>query len=207
MPEREPFNPLGRVALADSVVQRLIAQAAEPLPPARFLGAGIYAIYYHGHEPMYRTISKGDPAQPIYVGKAVPAGGRIGGFDLTSAVGTALFSRLGEHGQSVAAAGFPPEDFESRHLVVDDIWIPLAEQLMITKYRPLWNRVVSGFGNHHPGRNRTGGARSLWDELHPGRPWATSQPPAMKDVTQIRELIRMHFEGKDVTDQVGEPES
>jgi hypothetical protein len=64
------------------------------------------------------------------------------------------------------------EDFRCRYLVVDDIWIPLGESLLIETFNPLWNRVMDGFGNHDPGKGRYNQARSAWDVVHPGRQWA-----------------------------------
>jgi len=40
----EPFNPLSRIALAESVVAHLEARPTSPLPSQAFVGAGIYAI-------------------------------------------------------------------------------------------------------------------------------------------------------------------
>jgi len=57
-------------------------------------------------------------------------------------------------------------------LVVDDIWIPLGESLLIEKTRPLWNIVLDGFGNHDPGSGRYNQQQSAWDIIHPGRKWA-----------------------------------
>lgn len=59
-----------------------------------------------------------------------------------------------------------------RYLVVDDIWIPLGESLLIEKLQPLWNITLDGFGNHDPGGGRYKQQRSPWDVMHPGRDWA-----------------------------------
>jgi len=52
------------------------------------------------------------------------------------------------------------------------VFIPLGESLLISHYRPLWNAVVDGFGNHPPGSGRSTGKKPMWDVLHPGRSWA-----------------------------------
>lgn len=143
-----------------------------------FQGAGIYAIYYSGAFPAYQPIAAENrerhfPKWPIYVGKAIPPGGRRGSFSLSATTTTALFNRLREHAESVAAASnLRTEDFLCRFLVVQDLWIPLAEGLLISHFAPLWNRLVDGFGNHDPGAGRYNGLRPRWDVLHPGRPWA-----------------------------------
>jgi len=63
-------------------------------------------------------------------------------------------------------------DFFCRYLVVAPVWIPLGEELLIRWFSPLWNTVVTGFGNNDPGSRRYTQQRSLWDVLHPGRLWA-----------------------------------
>ncbi len=63
-------------------------------------------------------------------------------------------------------------DFTCRYLAVDDIWMPLAETLLIEKFQPVWHIAVDGFGNHDPGKGRHDQKRSAWDTLHPGRDWA-----------------------------------
>ncbi len=189
----EPFNPLDRLALAESVVNRLISRQPGVLPPEiPFLGAGVYAIYYAGAGDLYEAIAGFNT--PIYVGKAVPRGGRIGGFNLAAAAGQVLWNRLREHSETILAAeNLDLAEFRCRYLVVEDIWIPLAEQLMISRYRPVWNHVVGGFGNHHVGTTRFGQARPLWDELHPGRGWAVQMQPAELTYEQIVARVRAHF--------------
>jgi hypothetical protein len=203
----EPFNPLNRLALAESVVNHLMSQAPGPMPPEHaFVGAGVYAIYYVGETEPYEEIAREDAETPIYVGKAIPPGGRIGGFDLGAGAGPVLYNRVRQHARSLEQVGLPLEDFRCRHLVVEDIWVPLAEQLMISRYRPLWNHVVFGFGNHDPGSTRYNQARPLWDELHPGRPWAAKMQPAERTPDEISELIAAHLAGEDVSEELGEPE-
>jgi hypothetical protein len=63
--------------------------------------------------------------------------------------------------------------FACRFLAVDDIWIPLGENLLIEMFQPLWNSVLDGFGNHDPGAGRYNGMRPPWHVVHPGIPWAT----------------------------------
>ena len=56
--------------------------------------------------------------------------------------------------------------------MVDEVFIPLGESLLISHHKPLWNAVVDGFGNHAPGSGRAEGKKPMWDVIHPGRPWA-----------------------------------
>ncbi|WP_218119560.1 Eco29kI family restriction endonuclease [Roseospirillum parvum] len=68
---------------------------------------------------------------------------------------------------------------------MDDIWIPLGESLLISRFVPLWNKWVDGFGNHDPGGGRYNQERSRWDVLHPGRPWATKCKERKEALAQI----------------------
>ena len=172
--EPRAFNPLERKHLGASVADALLAGPALPLVDLpRFKGAGIYAIYYTGAFAPYRLIASSNQESafrlPIYVGKAVPAGARQGGG--TGEVGADLHKRLREHAKSVVAAtNLEADAFFCRFLVVEDIWIPLGESLLIAKFAPLWNSLITGFGNHSLGAGREGAStRSLWDQLHPGR--------------------------------------
>lgn len=171
-----PFNPLERKHLGASVADALLATAAQPLGSVLpFTGAGIYAIYYVGDLACYKPLSDankgGRLALPIYVGKAIPKGARTGGG--AGEVGKDLNKRLREHADSVnAVENLRLDDFFCRFLVVEDIWIPLGESLLIAKFAPVWNSIITGFGNHNPGIGRHAGARPLWDQLHPGRSWA-----------------------------------
>ena len=175
-----PFNPLDTKNLAIAVTKALLEKRARQLGGlSQFRGAGIYAIYYFGPFPAYRLIAeenreRGRPKWPIYVGKAIPPGGRKGVFNLAATDTTALFNRLREHAESVAATdSLRIGDFSCRFLVVQDLWIPLAEGLLISHFAPVWNRLVDGFGNHDPGAGRYNGLRPRWDVLHPGRAWAS----------------------------------
>jgi hypothetical protein len=173
-----PYNPLDKKHLGESVAGMLLAREIQPLPPAEpFIGAGLYAIYYTGAFEAYRPIATRNAAgayqQPIYVGKAVPAGARKGGYGLGEDPGRVLYNRLREHAESIEQAkNIDLKDFACRYLVADDIWIPLGEALLIQRFRPLWNHHLDGFGNHDPGAGRYQGRRSAWDVLHAGRPWA-----------------------------------
>lgn len=175
MDKQENYNPLEKKHIGESVVKAMLDQAATPLESiSSFDGAGIYAIYYMGAFPAYTELTKANKAgkfeRPIYVGKAVPQGARKG---INVQVGQELFKRLREHAESIKqTSNLKVGDFHCRHLNVDDIWIPLGESLLIEMFKPVWNVVVDGFGNHDPGAGRYGGMKSKWDVLHPGRAWA-----------------------------------
>lgn len=195
MPD-QPYNPLDKLNLADSIERALLEQPCGPLPPTPFEGAGIYALYYSGDFPAYGPISDRECVSPIYVGKAVPPGGRRGGF-LNAAIGRVLSARLGQHARSIGeATNLDLADFRCRYLVLDDVWIPLGETLLISHFEPVWNRVVDGFGKHVSGTTRSTGRRSSWDELHPGRPWAALENPARLTGDQLLERIAEFFAGR-----------
>jgi hypothetical protein len=195
----KPYNPLELDNLAEDIVRALERSPAFPLADIQpFSGAGIYLIYYTGSLGAYTRVSNDDslsPRIPIYVGRAKGAGARKGaGCAVGAKLGGELFGRLSQHRASLEqVTNLALDDFRARFLVVDEIWIPLGEQLLLRKYRPLWNVVVDGFGNHDPGRGRYEGRRPLWDELHPGRPWAVRCSPAAKTAEEIVSAVEQHI--------------
>lgn len=200
LPKSAPlFNPLDKKQLAASVGEALLSSELHPLPPSeRFPGAGVYAIYYFGGSQFYRELVQRNAGSecpaPIYVGKAIPTGARKGDVEFDATVGYALFKRLSEHADSInQVANLSLSDFKCRFLVVDDIWIPLGESLLIRQFRPLWNVAIDGFGNHDPGAGRHKQRRSPWDVLHPGRQWVERLAPCSKTAEQIAKGIEDRF--------------
>lgn len=194
----KPYNPLDKRHLGESVADALLDTKIQPLPPDPFIGAGVYVLYYTGSFSAYGQLSAvnndGQFRCPIYVGKAVPAGARKGGLGLEVEHGQALYRRLVEHAESVSAAqNLNLADFYCRFLVVDDIWIPLAESMLIERFKPVWNRVLDGFGNHDPGKGRYNGMMPPWDCLHPGRTWATRLQPYANSEMYLRERAETYL--------------
>jgi hypothetical protein len=171
-------------------------------PPEAFDGAGVYAIYYVGRFPSYKPIADKNKderfAQPIYVGKAVPKGARKGaGLDLPP--GRVLHNRLKEHADSIKEVkNLDLKDFACRYLVVDDIWIPLGESLLVQMFQPVWNKLIEGFGIHDPGGGRSNQKRSPWDVLHPGRSFADKLQPGKHTKEQIVANLEKWFAGQPV---------
>ncbi len=192
------YNPLDIVNIAESLVHELLRRECGPLPPIeKFEGAGIYALYYSGDYRLYGTLVKANRDgcdYPIYVGKAAPEGARKGLVSLDTPPGPVLWSRLREHAESIDHVGLPREHFRCRFLITDEIWLSLGEKLLIQRYRPLWNTVIDGFGNHDPGggRRATSG-RPEWDTLHPGRTWAADMKPSQRSLNEIRQSVRQHL--------------
>ena len=197
-----PFNPLDKTNLGESVAEALLEMPISELPPvSSFQGAGVYALYYVGGYPLYKPITdlntNGRFRQPIYVGKAVPKGARKGGYDLSASPGLVLHNRLREHASSIKATpSLDVTHFRCRYLIVDDIWIPLGEALLIEMFSPLWNRVVDGFGIHDPGVGRAAGKRSMWDTLHPGRAYADKCKPHLMSKEQIEAEVRTFLKNR-----------
>lgn len=191
MTDYVPYNPLEKSNLGASVADALLGRKPRQLGSLdAFKGAGIYAIYYLGTFRPYQRLAihnqGDDPQAPIYVGKAIPEGGRKGGKAPVGSTTQALFRRLKEHAESVnATINLDLQHFVCRFLVVDDIWIPLGESLLIAKFSPLWNVFIDGFGNHDPGNGRYNGLIPRWDVLHPGRKWAVRCKPRDETLEQI----------------------
>lgn len=194
-----PYNPLEKANLARSIELELLGRAPEPLSSVDGIqGAGIYVIYYSGPFDAYRSIrcSPNDDqfTQPIYVGKAIPKGGRKGGLTKDASKGTALRDRLKQHSSSVdEAQNLELDDFWVRHLVVEDIWIPLGENMLIETFQPVWNRAIDGFGNKDPGRRRATQYRSPWDVLHRGRQFAEKLAESGLNETFLRVRVADYF--------------
>lgn len=197
--EYAPYNPLDKKNLGVSVAEALLKSQLVPLGGIkRFIGAGIYAIYYTGQFPCYANLTNNEddsgPVAPIYVGKAAPPGARKGNVGLDLEPGPALFNRLGQHGKSIEqATNIDIQDFLCRFLVVEDIWIPLGESLLIARFSPVWNKLVDGFGNHDPGSGRYNQIRSRWDVLHPGRSWAEKCRDRDETPEQIMSEVEAYF--------------
>lgn len=113
-------------------------------------GPGFYLLYYVGdHHPLYNGLSD---TQPIYIGKT-----------------RSLKRRFADHLKSINnAEGISPADFEVVGVPMNSAMSEACETALIHKYQPLWNTIVSGFGNHAPGKERQN-MKSRWDMLHEGR--------------------------------------
>lgn len=196
----KPFNPLSKAQLAHSLAEAFLTSELHALPPSeKFPVTGVYAIYYTGGLPIYRALiernATSKDAAPIYVGKAIPSGGRKGGMDFEAAPGHGIFNRLSEHAASIKAApDLKSSDFKCRYLVVDDVWIPLAESLLIGRFQPLWNVLVDGFGNHNPGSGRHRQKKSPWDVLHPRLGWAEKLQPCAQSREEVEAEIVAFFQ-------------
>ncbi len=171
---KQAYDPLDYENLTRSVVNALLESDPRPLSEINAIeGAGVYAVYYTGNFAPYAKIAETFCEIPIYVGKAIPKGGRKGREEVLPSTGNELLNRLQQHGRSIdQAENLDLEAFYCRYLVVLPVWINLAEQFLVNHFKPVWNLVLEGFGNHDPGKGRTGMRKPKWDIMHPGRPWA-----------------------------------
>lgn len=175
---KHTFTAPSLTAIVDEAVRFFASTPLHTLPPpASFNGSGVYGLYYTGNYELYAPlVAANRPAidRPIYVGKAVPPGWRTARSADSEA--SDLMKRLQEHARSIhQAKNLEIEDFRCRFMILvgieGDLVVPVEARL-IRNFKPVWNSVVDGFGNHDPGSGRYNQAKSGWDVLHPGRPWA-----------------------------------
>ena len=167
----------------------------------RFLGTGVYALYYTGANPLYLRLSELNRlsyAIPIYVGKAVPRGwrqGRVSDSQLSQS--NELHSRLREHTRNIEICdGLETSSFACRFVIFEETgsdMISTVEAALIKLFKPLWNTAVDGFGNHTPGAGRFEQAKSDWDVIHNGRAFAALCKGQPKEDTVIYRNIENHF--------------
>lgn len=174
----------------------LIGNALEDVTPVplasvgKFYGSGVYALYYSGDFPAYGAIRK--TRVPIYVGKADP--------DLPTAKnpreqGARVSSRLSEHAKTIGRAGnLDIAEFTCRFLVIQSGFQSAAEEYLIRRYHPVWNKEVKvcpGFGKHGD-TART--ELSPWDVIHSGRAWAAQQESRSgRTAKTVSKAIEAHF--------------
>jgi len=198
--EKHTFRSAKFESVIHETIRFMMASPVHPLPPAdRFPGAGVYALYYVGPLEHYQFITaanRKEATMPIYVGKAVPPGWRVGRVAIGAAdAGRPLYRRLVEHANNISAAeNLDVSDFRCRFMILGGIesdLISACEAQLIRQLGPLWNTIVDGFGNHTPGKGRFDQARSEWDVLHPGQAWAArcrGIPPVLEHI--VAKIVR-----------------
>jgi len=200
-PIRHPLNvldPSDPYTVAQLIADTLLIQRRVPLAAVaaeKFYGSGVYAIYYKGDFDAYRPASGTET--PLYVGKANPQTPRA---ETVEDQGTKLYDRLRfDHARSIRAAdNLDIDDFDCRYLVVKSAWQSTAETYLIARFKPIWNNEVGicyGIGKHGDAPSTRSNARSPWDTLHPGRPWAWTEGNVdnEKSPEQIKEEIAEHY--------------
>ena len=170
MPDEKPkpFNPLDKQNLAESIAIAIGRAPVHPLPLPSFNASGLYFLYYNGSFEAYAPLVKlnGDGYHwPIYIGKGMPKGVRKGAAENgeKSSQGRGIFVRISNHQKSIhSAENLEIKDFHCRWLAMDEAFIHLGEIVLITKFRPVWNVALDGFGANPVGGPRTTGKRSAW---------------------------------------------
>jgi len=159
----------------------------------RFTGCGVYVLYYNGmfyDDLINCSCDLYFALHPIYVGKAVPTGWRNGRISKKKDSSN-LWKRIQEHSINIEqVSNLNIGDFCCKYIVLDDDLIVPVEAKLIRMYKPIWNCVLDGFGNHHPGMTRFNQAKPDWDVLHPGRPWAEKMVGGSSDYNAIVASIR-----------------
>jgi hypothetical protein len=191
---KDEYNPLDYENLTKSCVEELMRREPVRLPlKKKVTGAGIYALFYDGDLPVYQSLCSPEALHPIYVGKAVPSGARKGLPSQTK--GSPLYNRLKQHTRSIEATNLEIEHFICRYLIVTPLWITMAERFLLEHYKPAWNVILDGFGNHDPGKGRYEGEITWWDALHPGRSWAAKLQQT-RDAEMAQQRLREYLEGR-----------
>ena len=183
------FDPLSEEAIDNSILSAFKSQYTTRLDREipYFSGEGIYAITYFGSLPMYAEICH----NVIYVGMSKRRSSRSS----LKPSKSPLYSRIKNHINSISqATNLNPSWFEVSWLEMTEMFIDRGEQILLDTYKPIWNCVISGFGNNNPGSGRRAQKLSEWDMLHPGRLWASSHPtPSKIDLESAKNKIKNHL--------------
>ncbi len=175
-------------AEANWMVDNLETSALHELNEIPDLGAraGCYAIYYVGEaDHLYGPLK--DSGTPIYVGKADASGTRTGNTDDSRS--NPVKARLGSHANSLNHTDLGAGLFLARVLKVAPGKVKDVETMLIAHYKPLWNSVMGGFGLADPGAGRAKSARSDWDVLHEGRPYANQDQPGRRTRDEVESQV------------------
>jgi len=129
-----------------------------------FVGIGIYAIYYTGTFPAYKSITSKNT--PIYVGRTMHKG--YYGKDHPPK-SKSIYSRLIQHANKIkSTTDLNIDSFGCKYVIIEPYgWMPEECQFqLIMKYKPIWNTKVRGFSHRNPGSRRRGSLPE-WDTIHP----------------------------------------
>ena len=137
------YNPLDKINLAKSIEIEILRHDPIPLGDVGdVIGAGVYAIYYAGRlagsaksRPPIETVLGSNrsmserpsqrEAEKVDRRKTHPR-------DRPSPNASANMLVINE------ATNLSIDDFQVRHLVVDDVWIPLGENILIETFKPVF---------------------------------------------------------------------
>ena len=167
------FDLTNPETIGEVIVYKLEQQPKEQLSAIQpFYGSGVYILYYHDGIAAYEAITKTDC--PIYVGSAGPATPNSASPKLQ---GTKLYDRMMEHLKKSLrqSRNLTADEFFCRYLVVQSGLEKAAEDFLIRRYSPVWNKeskVCSGIGKHG---DKARQELSDWDVMHGDRDWAGGQ--------------------------------
>lgn len=191
MPQSTPtyFDPLSTRDLTQFICERFEREKLRPLDCdlPRFEGSGLYAIYCirEGTDLYEPLISL---SIPVYVGKSHTSNSAIGNSVETP---ESLWGRVRQHQQSIDAAhNLQLRQFGVRLLRTPDVHCDLGENGLRVGYRPVWNRILTGFGSNEQGSSTRRSARSKWDTVHTGRRRTFGSEP--HDAESLRTRVREH---------------
>ncbi|MGH7136226.1 MAG: Eco29kI family restriction endonuclease [Pirellulales bacterium] len=186
------FDLTNPETIGEVIVYRLEQREKVGLPDIKkFYGSGVYAFYYNGAFPAYLAIKSTDC--PIYVGSAGP---KTPNAATPRLQGTKLFGRINEHFKKSIkqSANLNDDEFVCRFLVVQSGLEKAAEDFLIRRYSPVWNkesRVCSGIGKHGDIARKE---LSSWDVLHGSRQWTARQESRRRLTPEaIVNQIQSHF--------------
>src|SRR5690606_24447927 len=99
---QQPFNPLDKQNLAESIATAIERTRVYKLPPEKFTAAGLYFLYYKGSMELYAplvSVNRHRFCWPIYIGKGMPPGVRKGAIDegKKSKRDWGIYDRLSNH--------------------------------------------------------------------------------------------------------------
>ena len=167
------FDLTNPETIGEVIVYKLEQQAKEQLSAIQpFYGSGVYILYYHDGLAAYEAITKTNC--PIYVGSAGPETPNSASAKLQ---GTKLYDRMIEHLKKSLrqSRNLKADEFFCRYLVVQSGLEKSAEDFLIRRYSPVWNKeskVCSGIGKHG---DKARQELSDWDVMHGDREWAGGQ--------------------------------
>ena len=186
------FDLTNPETIGEVIVYKLEQQAKEQLSAIQpFYGSGVYILYYHDGIVAYAAITGTNC--PIYVGSAGPETPHSATAKLQ---GTKLYDRMMEHLKKSLrrSRNLTADEFFCRYMVVQSGLEKAAEDFLIRRYSPVWNkeaRVCSGLGKHG---DKARQELSDWDVLHGNREWAEGQKSRSGKTPEIVEAnILGHF--------------
>jgi Eco29kI restriction endonuclease len=183
------FDPLSTEQLANTICEMFERQPLVPLASEvpKFLGSGLYAIYYRGtNVDLYKPLA--GYQIPVYAGQGASSNSATGNKKKEA---DPVSRRLDDHRTSIIDGHLPIAEFRFRALLMPDVHANLGENALRVGYQPVWNRILTGFGGHEQGQKTRTGAKSRWDTVHPGRKRSFGSEP--HDPAELSHQVKDHI--------------